>query len=137
MAKNDALFRPYRTKVCFRNFFLFSPSTLPFNLFASSSRNSERRRQRRRHKMYRICTNEATTQSVKRREKNWVNQRKQRLYPLQISGHVSTTGLFASLNVWYKPNCSLISGDTPRRGTCPKKTNAGKGSELMKRRRNL
>ena len=77
MAKNDALFRPYRTKVCFRNFFLFSPSTLPFNLFASSSRNSERRRQRRRHKMYRICTNEATTQSVKRRVKTG--------YSLQIS----------------------------------------------------
>ena len=137
MAKNDALFRQYRANVCFRDFFWSPHSTLPSNLFASSSRNSGRRRQRRRYKMYRICTNEATTQSVKRWEKNWINQRKQRLYPLQISAHVSTTGLFASLNVWYKPNCSLISGDTPRRGTCPKKTDAGKGSELMKRRRNL
>ena len=36
---------------------------------ATLSRNSERRRQRRRHKMYRICTNEATMQSVKRRER--------------------------------------------------------------------
>ena len=45
---------------------------------------------------------------------------------LQISGHLSTRGLFGGFKVRYKPNCSPMSEDTPGVETSPEQRMPGK-----------
>ena len=92
-----------------------------------------------------MCTNEAPTQSRKGKETDWMNQRKQRFYPLRNSGRLSTTGFLADFRDRFKPNCSPISGNMTTLEASPEQRmaekNGGaivcKGSALMKRQRNL
>ena len=55
-----------------------------------------------------------------------MNQCKQRVYLLQISGQLSASGLLAGFEVRYKPNCGPMSEDSPGVETSPEKRMPGK-----------